>query len=100
MIDPARRNQVIRVTWLDGGRQAQPPPNPTYPRGIDVDCSDGAELTCTQALAAAPALICGVHRNRDVAKFGQALRIEAGDLLFTPPFGCATTTAGYFRLGS
>jgi hypothetical protein len=60
MIDPARRNQVIRVTWLDGGRQAQPPPNPTYPRGIDVDCSDGAELTCTQALPY-PAKGCGQH---------------------------------------
>lgn len=54
------RNPAIQVTWIDGGRRAQYPPDPTYPNGIDVDCSGGAELTCRQALPY-PAKGCGQH---------------------------------------
>ena len=58
MTGQACRNQPIRVTWLDEGREAQHPANPAYPSGIDVDCSGGASTTCTQPLPY-PAERCG-----------------------------------------
>lgn len=36
----------MRVTFLDSGREPQCPPNPDYPRGIDIDISRGALRTC------------------------------------------------------
>jgi hypothetical protein len=51
-------NPAMRVTWLDERRRPQHPPNPTYPNGIEVDCSGGAAITCTQALPY-PAKGCG-----------------------------------------
>jgi hypothetical protein len=54
------RIPAMRVTWLDEGRRPQYPPNPIYPNGIEVDCSDGAAVTCTQALPY-PAKGCGKY---------------------------------------
>ncbi len=54
------RNSAIRVTWLDERRQAQHPSNSAYPNGIEVDCSDSAAETCTQALPY-PGKSCGQH---------------------------------------
>jgi len=48
----------MKVEWHDAGREPQCAPNPAYPSGIDVDCSDGAEATCTSALPY-PAKRCG-----------------------------------------
>jgi hypothetical protein len=50
----------MRVTWLDEGRRPQHRANPAYPKGIDVDCSGGAKVTCMQALPY-PAKGCGQH---------------------------------------
>jgi hypothetical protein len=54
------RNLAIRVTWLDEERRPQYPLNPAYPNGIEVDCSDGAKVTCTQSLPY-PAKGCGQY---------------------------------------
>lgn len=51
---------VMRVTWHDLGREPQNPPNPAYPKGIDVDCSAGAQATCTERLPY-PAKRCGQY---------------------------------------
>lgn len=50
----------MKVTWLDEGRKPQQPSNPAYPNGVDVDCSSGAEMTCTQLLSY-PAKGCGQY---------------------------------------
>lgn len=54
------RHPGMRVTWLDERRRPQHPPDPAYPHGIEVDCSGGAEVTCTQALPY-PAKGCGQY---------------------------------------
>jgi hypothetical protein len=48
----------MKVDWIDGKREPQHPPHPSYPNGIDLDCSFGAKRTCTQALPY-PAKRCG-----------------------------------------
>lgn len=40
----------MKVTWLDGKRSPQCPPNPNYPTGLDIDVSNGANKTCTVPL--------------------------------------------------
>lgn len=60
MTGTADRNPAMRVTWVDERRQPRHPPNPAYPNGIEVDCSGGAAVTCTQALAY-PAKGCGQY---------------------------------------
>lgn len=60
MISRARVNPAMRLTWLDEERHPQHPANPAYPNGIDVDCSEGAKITCTQALPY-PAKGCGQY---------------------------------------
>ena len=57
----------MKVDWIDGGREPQCPPNPSYPDGIDVDCSAGAAVTCTAQLPY-PAPRCGywaIYRRDD-----------------------------------
>ena len=49
-----------RISWVDRGREPKCPPNPKYPLGIDIDCSDGAKLTCSTKLEY-PAKRCGVY---------------------------------------
>ena len=39
-----------KVVWLDLGLEPRQPPNPKYPRGIDIDVSANAERTCTVLL--------------------------------------------------
>jgi len=48
----------MRVTFLDGGREAQCPPDPLYPNGIKVDISRGAAQACVVNLPY-PAPRCG-----------------------------------------
>lgn len=40
----------MKVKWIDGKREPQCEPNPDYPRGIDLDVSDGASKTCVAKL--------------------------------------------------
>jgi hypothetical protein len=47
-----------QIDWIDRGREPQCAPNPKYPRGVDIDSSDGAEKTCASALPY-PAKRCG-----------------------------------------
>lgn len=51
----------IDVKWLDSGRWPLNPPEPAYPKGIDLDLSDGAEATCLVDLPY-PAKRCGVFK--------------------------------------
>ncbi len=51
----------MQVYWIDRGREPRCPPNPLYPDGIDVDCSEGAIATCTVNLPY-PARRCGEYR--------------------------------------
>jgi hypothetical protein len=51
------------VIWHDGKREPQCPPNPTYPKGVDLDASHGAERTCTVKLEY-PAPRCGAYSIR------------------------------------
>jgi len=60
MTDQTHRNPAMKVAWLDEGRHAHHPADPAYPNGIDVDCSGGASLTCTQPLPY-PAERCGQY---------------------------------------
>jgi hypothetical protein len=48
------------VTWLEEERRPRHPANPAYPKGIDLDCSGGAKVTCTETLPY-PAKGCGQH---------------------------------------
>lgn len=48
----------MKVEWIDGGRWPKNAPNPAYPNGIDLDCSDGARAVCVAALPY-PAKRCG-----------------------------------------
>ena len=50
----------LTVKWLDSGREPQCAPNPAYPKGIDVDVSDGATRTCSTDIPY-PARRCGVY---------------------------------------
>lgn len=50
--------QAMTVEWVDRGREPQCPPNPAYPEGIDLDCSNHAEVTCKVNLPY-PAKRCG-----------------------------------------
>lgn len=52
--------QALKIEWIDHEREPQCAPNPTFPKGIDVDCSDGAPETCTASLPY-PAQRCGVY---------------------------------------
>lgn len=60
MTDNTNQNPAMRLTWLDEGRRTQHPPNPAYPNDIEVDCSGGAAVTCTQTLPY-PAKGCGQY---------------------------------------
>lgn len=50
--------QAIKVEWFDSGREPKCEPNPAYPNGIDLDCSEGSEATCKVDLPY-PAKRCG-----------------------------------------
>ena len=48
----------FKIFWHDAKREPQCQPNPAYPKGVDVDRSDGARVTCWTTLPY-PALRCG-----------------------------------------
>ena len=41
---------MIKVTWIDSGREPKVKPNPKYPDGIDIDLSVGGQCACTAEL--------------------------------------------------
>ena len=51
--------EQIEVEFIDSGREPKCQPDPHFPSGIDVDCSEGASLTCTVPIPY-PAPRCGV----------------------------------------
>lgn len=50
----------LKVEWQDAKRKPRRTPNPDYPNGVDVDCSDGNATTCSTPLPY-PAPGVGVH---------------------------------------
>lgn len=50
----------MNITWKDGLPEPQCAPNPAYPKGKDLDVSNGAAATCTTALPY-PAKRCGAY---------------------------------------
>lgn len=51
--------QALKVEWIDRNREPQCPPNPLYPKGVDVDMSEGAESCVTDVPY--PAKRCGAY---------------------------------------
>lgn len=51
---------TLRVSWIDGGREARCPPDPAFPKGIDLDVAAGAAKICSTLLPY-PAPRCGYH---------------------------------------
>jgi hypothetical protein len=41
---------TLKVEWIDSGLEPKIPPNPDFPRGVDLDLSAGAAKTCSVAL--------------------------------------------------
>lgn len=52
-------SEQFKVTFLDSGREPVCPPNPAYPKGIDINLCHEAGPSCTAALPY-PAPRCGV----------------------------------------
>jgi hypothetical protein len=50
----------FEIEWIDGHREPRHPPNPEYPKGIDLDLSLGAAMACTVQLPY-PAKRCGMY---------------------------------------
>lgn len=42
--------QKFHVRWKDGFREPNVVPDPRYPKGVTVDVSDGAMVTCVASL--------------------------------------------------
>ena len=51
---------MLKVEWIDGGREPQCAPNPKYPEGVDIDLSVGMPTTCSADLPY-PAKRCGAY---------------------------------------
>src|SRR5882672_6529610 len=55
----ARRTRLmLTVDWIDRGRSPRNPPNPLFPKGIDMDVTFGAARFCSTLLPY-PAKRCG-----------------------------------------
>lgn len=52
-------NKLI-VRWVDRGVWPKCEPNPAYPKGVDVDVSDNAAVSCI-AILPYPAKRCGYY---------------------------------------
>lgn len=50
----------FHIEWHDSGREPQCAPNPAYPNGKPLNCSDGAAMTCVVTLPY-PARRCGAY---------------------------------------
>ena len=54
---------MIKVSWVDSGREPQCPADPAYPDGKHIDVSNGAKKTCKVSLPY-PAKRCGYYALR------------------------------------
>jgi hypothetical protein len=54
------RDWNIKITWVDGGREARHPADPAHPDGVDLDLAVGAERSCRVELPY-PARRCGMY---------------------------------------
>ena len=50
----------FKIGWIDYFREPECAPNPTYPDGVDVDASYGADAACQTDLPY-PAKRCGIY---------------------------------------
>jgi hypothetical protein len=48
------------IEWFDSKREPHEPPDPRYPKGIDLNCAGFAAKTCCAGLPY-PAKRCGVY---------------------------------------
>lgn len=53
----------FEIEWVDRGHEPECPPDPRYPKGIDLDGSNGAAKTCSVKLPY-PAKRCGIFMLR------------------------------------
>lgn len=54
---------TMKIMFLDRGREAECPPDPAYPNGMDIDLSGGASVCCLVELPY-PAPRCGIMAVR------------------------------------
>lgn len=52
---------AFTIEWFDHEREPACPPNPAYPDGVHLDCSEGMMLSCLVELPY-PARRCGLYR--------------------------------------
>jgi hypothetical protein len=55
---------TLDIAWLDHGREPQCKPDPSFPTGVDVDLSRGADVTHVTTCSAQlpyPARRCGMY---------------------------------------
>lgn len=50
----------MKIEWIDGGREPRSPPNLRFPKGIDVDMSNGSSMACLTTVPY-PAKRCGTY---------------------------------------
>ena len=50
----------VKVAWVDAKRDPKCPPDPRYPSGVDLDCSNGEKPACKFDLPY-PAKRCGYY---------------------------------------
>lgn len=52
---------MLTAEWIDREREPKCSPDPKYPKGMDVDTSDGAAKTCSLDLPLYPTPRCGLY---------------------------------------
>jgi hypothetical protein len=51
---------LMKITWIDGGREPRCPADPAYPDGVDLDLSISHEPAC-RVLLPYPTQRCGLY---------------------------------------
>lgn len=44
--DPTPERSQFSIEWRDSGKKPRCAPDPEYPKGIDLNCAEGAEASC------------------------------------------------------
>lgn len=60
MGEAKRKQRFHEVKFLDSGREPQVAPNPDYPKGIDLDSTEGAAVQSCKVMLPYPAPRCGL----------------------------------------
>ena len=74
---PEKTKAAKKVTFLDGHREPRCPPNPAFPKGMDIDLSLGSSYACIVDLPY-PAPRCGMMAIDCEACGGSAVVTVAG----------------------